>query len=324
MAAGHESSNWILPAESGLQRPEERRRSHRSGPSSKEGPGADPALMVARMAACSPTPTPFPRTDALGGCLRHGDRCDHRRCRRCAKLHASVSTSAPGGVRCSFRCPSSSSATAPRRTSATRSASSTGTRRSPIARGPSARIGWPTRWSTSGWSPATGSRSSPTTPTTCSRATTACSRRARSSIPINIRLTPHEIAYILEHAGSRVVFFHRDFTPLVEAIAPQLSTRPRFVVMEGERGGVATDEYEALLAGGSGGAAPPAGRRERHRGAVLHERHDRPAQGRRAQPSRSSTSTRSTPRSRSASARTTWSCTSCRCSTSTAGACRTS
>jgi fatty-acyl-CoA synthase len=69
--------------------------------------------------------------------------------------------------------------------------------------------------------------------------------------PVNIRLTPHEIAYILEHAGSRVVFFHRDFTPLVEAIAPGLSMRPRFVIMEGERGGVATDEYEALLAGES-------------------------------------------------------------------------
>ena len=70
--------------------------------------------------------------------------------------------------------------------------------------------------------------------------------------PVNIRLTPHEIAYILEHAGSRVVFFHRDFTPLVEAIVPQLSRRPRFVVLEGEPGGVAADEYEALLAGGSG------------------------------------------------------------------------
>ena len=30
--------------------------------------------------------------------------------------------------------------------------------------------------------------------------------------PVNIRLTPHEIAYILENAGSRVVFFQRDFT----------------------------------------------------------------------------------------------------------------
>ncbi len=69
--------------------------------------------------------------------------------------------------------------------------------------------------------------------------------------PINIRLAPHEIAYILDHAGSRVVAFHRDFTPLVEAIAPALSSRPRFVILEGEAGGIASDEYEALLAGGS-------------------------------------------------------------------------
>ncbi len=69
--------------------------------------------------------------------------------------------------------------------------------------------------------------------------------------PVNIRLAPHEIAWILEHAASRVVFFHRDFTPLVEQIAAQLTRRPRFVVMEGERGGVASDEYEALISGGS-------------------------------------------------------------------------
>lgn len=69
--------------------------------------------------------------------------------------------------------------------------------------------------------------------------------------PINIRLTPHEIAYILDHAGSRLVVFHRDFLPLVETLAPQLTSRPRFVIIEGETGGLATDEYEALLAGGS-------------------------------------------------------------------------
>ncbi len=69
--------------------------------------------------------------------------------------------------------------------------------------------------------------------------------------PINIRLAPHEIAYILDHAGSRIVAFHRDFLPLVESIAPQLSSRPRFVVIEGEAGGVASDEYESLIAGGS-------------------------------------------------------------------------
>ncbi len=69
--------------------------------------------------------------------------------------------------------------------------------------------------------------------------------------PVNIRLAPHEISYILEHAGSRIVFFQRDFAPLVEAIAPTLSRRPRLVVMEGEAGGIASDEYEALIAGGS-------------------------------------------------------------------------
>ena len=69
--------------------------------------------------------------------------------------------------------------------------------------------------------------------------------------PVNIRLTPHEIAYILDHAGSKVVAFHRDFLPLIEAIAPSLSSRPRLVVIEGEAGGVATDDYESLIAGGS-------------------------------------------------------------------------
>jgi fatty-acyl-CoA synthase len=69
--------------------------------------------------------------------------------------------------------------------------------------------------------------------------------------PVNIRLAPHEIAWILDHASSKVVFFHRDFAPLIEAIRPQLSTRPVFVILDGEPGGIADHGYEALLAGGS-------------------------------------------------------------------------
>jgi fatty-acyl-CoA synthase len=69
--------------------------------------------------------------------------------------------------------------------------------------------------------------------------------------PVNIRLGPNEISYILEHAASKVVFFHNDFRPLVEAIAPKLSGNPRFIVLEGEPDGIASDEYEALLAGGA-------------------------------------------------------------------------
>ena len=69
--------------------------------------------------------------------------------------------------------------------------------------------------------------------------------------PINIRLMPKEIAYILGHAESKVVFFHKDFKPLVEAMIPELPIKPRFVIMEGAPDGVAHDEYEALLSGGS-------------------------------------------------------------------------
>ena len=59
--------------------------------------------------------------------------------------------------------------------------------------------------------------------------------------PINIRLTPKEIAYILGHAESKVVFFHKDFKPLVEALIPELPHKPRFVIMEGAPDGVARD-----------------------------------------------------------------------------------
>jgi fatty-acyl-CoA synthase len=65
--------------------------------------------------------------------------------------------------------------------------------------------------------------------------------------PINIRLAPHEIAYILDHAASKVVFYHRDFTPLVEDLAPRLAARPTFVVLDGELGGLADHAYEGLL-----------------------------------------------------------------------------
>jgi fatty-acyl-CoA synthase len=64
-------------------------------------------------------------------------------------------------------------------------------------------------------------------------------------------LAPHEIAYILDHAASKVVFYHADFAPVVEELAPRLRTKPTFVVLEGEPGGLADHEYEALLASGS-------------------------------------------------------------------------
>jgi fatty-acyl-CoA synthase len=75
--------------------------------------------------------------------------------------------------------------------------------------------------------------------------------------PINIRLTPKEIAYIVGHAGSKVVFFHKDFKPLVEAMIPDLPNKPLFVIMEGAPDSIAPIEYEALLAGGSADPLTP-------------------------------------------------------------------
>lgn len=74
--------------------------------------------------------------------------------------------------------------------------------------------------------------------------------------PINIRLTPDDIAFILDHSASKVVFFHADFAPLVDRIVPAVATRPICVVMEGETGGVAAHEYERLLADASTGEPP--------------------------------------------------------------------
>jgi fatty-acyl-CoA synthase len=75
--------------------------------------------------------------------------------------------------------------------------------------------------------------------------------------PINIRLTPQDIGYILNHSGTRAVFYHKDLTPLVQGVKGALTETQHFVVMEGERDGLATHEYEGLLAAGSPDYRPP-------------------------------------------------------------------
>jgi fatty-acyl-CoA synthase len=69
--------------------------------------------------------------------------------------------------------------------------------------------------------------------------------------PINIRLTPQDIGYILNHSGTQAVFYHKDLTPLVQAVKGALTETKHFVVIEGELDGLATHEYEGLLAAGS-------------------------------------------------------------------------
>ena len=71
--------------------------------------------------------------------------------------------------------------------------------------------------------------------------------------PVNIRLRPQQIASILNHAECRALFFHVDFTPLVEAMRGELGTVTAFVALEGDpRPTLPFRDYEALL----GAAAP--------------------------------------------------------------------
>src|SRR6185436_20534963 len=43
-------------------------------------------------------------------------------------------------------------------------------------------------------------------------------------LPLNIRLTPEEIAYILDNSETVTVFFNSDFKPLVDALRPKCAT----------------------------------------------------------------------------------------------------
>lgn len=74
--------------------------------------------------------------------------------------------------------------------------------------------------------------------------------------PINTRMGPLEINYILEHSASTVVFAHADFAPILREQRARLPALRQIVIMEGEPQ-PGEHEYEALLA-----AASPAHRAE--------------------------------------------------------------
>jgi fatty-acyl-CoA synthase len=79
---------------------------------------------------------------------------------------------------------------------------------------------------------------------------------------INVRLSPFQILYTMNHAVDKVVLVHEDFIPLIEAIRSQLTTVETFIVISDkvyQQGSVDTvaynvpdgmlGEYETLLAG---------------------------------------------------------------------------
>jgi len=73
---------------------------------------------------------------------------------------------------------------------------------------------------------------------------------------VNPRLFDEQILYVLEHAESTVLFYDRTFQPVVERLAPAMTTVKTFVLMSDadrhDAGTVGALNYETLIGGHSG------------------------------------------------------------------------
>ena len=68
-------------------------------------------------------------------------------------------------------------------------------------------------------------------------------------LPLNIRLAPQELAYILNDSGARVLFFQRHFRELVESFRGKLASVKSFYFLDtaAEADWVSIKDYDALL-----------------------------------------------------------------------------
>jgi fatty-acyl-CoA synthase len=112
---------------------------------------------------------------------------------------------------------------------------------------------------------------------------------------VNVRLSPEQIAYTIDHAGSSTLLVNDEFVDLVQSILPQLSKVKRLIVLTDRKAPVTgklefAGEYEELLAAASadfdfpdfdenvqattfyttGTTGPPKGVYYSHRQLVLH------------------------------------------------------
>lgn len=71
---------------------------------------------------------------------------------------------------------------------------------------------------------------------------------------VNIRLSPDQILYTINHAGADVLLVNREFLPILEQIRNELSTVKTFILLSDEEAALPEGflvEYEALLAASS-------------------------------------------------------------------------
>jgi fatty-acyl-CoA synthase len=72
-------------------------------------------------------------------------------------------------------------------------------------------------------------------------------------LPLNVRLASHELAYILNDSGAKVLFLEKEFLNLVDSFRSELSTVESFFILDGttEADWLAPHSYEDLLAAAS-------------------------------------------------------------------------
>ncbi len=68
---------------------------------------------------------------------------------------------------------------------------------------------------------------------------------------INVRLSPEQILYTINHAEDDFILLHADFVPIIEQIHERIETNPRFIFLRDESATALPEfcdyEYEALL-----------------------------------------------------------------------------
>jgi fatty-acyl-CoA synthase len=69
-------------------------------------------------------------------------------------------------------------------------------------------------------------------------------------LPLNIRLSSDELAYILNDAGARILFLEKNFLPLVESFRSKLSSVKQFHLLDGapQESWLAPKNYEQMIA----------------------------------------------------------------------------
>jgi fatty-acyl-CoA synthase len=74
--------------------------------------------------------------------------------------------------------------------------------------------------------------------------------------PVNVRLAPEDIAYIINHAGDKALIYHRDFALLVEKLKPHLKTVQFYIQITDGLGPATKDAIEDVIKQGQPNPLP--------------------------------------------------------------------